>query len=194
MTTESGLIVKRYASALLDLAAEAKALESVEKDVQELAAMIEASPELVTLIENPLMGRAQQQNVMQALAEKAKFQDLTTKFLGVLVHNRRLVALSQILKAFLRELNRRRGGVEAKVQVAHALTPAQTEALKAQLSKTLGAQVTLTVEIDQSLLGGMIVTYGSRMIDDSVKRKLEMLQRAMNANENTTAKNQKEVG
>ena len=74
------------------------------------------------------------------------------------------------------------------MQTAYALTPAQTNALQEQLSKVLGARVSLNVEVNKDLLGGMIVTYGSRMIDDSVKRKLELLQRAMNANENAGVK------
>ena len=119
----------------------------------------------------------------KALAQKAKFQTLTANFLGVLAQNRRLPALGAVIGAFQSELRRRRGEVEAKVETAFALNPAQTNALQEQLSKAMGTNVTLNVEVNRDLLGGLVVTVGSRMIDDSVRRKLEKLQRTMNSGE-----------
>lgn len=177
--TTSGLIATRYASALLEMAGNAKALDKVEKDLQELAAMLQASPDLQSLVRNPLINRAQQHRAVAALANNAKFDKLTTNFLGVLVNNRRLSTLPAVIKAYRTEAARRRGEVEARVQTAYALTPAQTEALQKELAKALGSNVTLNVEVAKDLLGGMIVTVGSRMVDDSLKRKLERLKRTL---------------
>lgn len=177
--TTSGLIATRYATALLEMAVDAKALDKVEKDLQELAAMLQASPDLQSLVRNPLIDRTQQQKAVAALASHAKFDILTTNFLGVLVSNRRLSALPAVMKSFRTEVARRRGEVEARVQTAYALTPAQTDALQKELTKALGSNVTLNVEVEKDLLGGMIVTVGSRMIDDSLKRKLERLKRTL---------------
>lgn len=179
MSAKSGIVAKRYAAALLDMAAEAGAVEQVEKDFSELQQMLGASGDLRTLVSSPLAGRGQQGGVVAALADKAKFHKLTANFLGVLAQNRRLPALEGVIEAFRAELTRRRGGIEAKVQSAVALSPAQTKNLQEQLSKAMGAHVTMHVEVNKDLLGGMVVTVGSRMIDDSVKRKLEKLQRAM---------------
>jgi len=176
------------------MAAEAKVVDKIEKDMQDLAKMIAGSPELQKLINNPLMNRRQQQDGLFALAEKAKFQQLTGNFLGVVANNRRLPMLTQMIEAFERELRRRRGEVKAKVETAFALTPAQTDALQKQLSKAMGTNVTLNVEVNKDLLGGMIVTVGSRMIDDSVRRKLERLQRTMSSGSNENKVTLKEVG
>ncbi len=169
----------RYAVALIDIAAQAKALENVEKDLLELQAMLGSSPDLQNLLESPLVSREKQRKALSALADKAQFHTLTKNFIGVLARNGRLYAAQIIINTFRNELRRRRGQVEARVQTAHALTPAQTRALQEQLSKSTGSAVALNVEVNRDLLGGMIVTVGSRMIDDSVKRKLERLQRAM---------------
>jgi len=177
--TTSGLIARRYAAALLDMAAEAKALDKVEKDLQELAAMLKASPDLQALVRNPLIDRTQQKRAIEALSQSAKFDKLTGNFLGVLTQNRRLSSLEAVINAFRIEAARRRGEIDARVQTAYALTPAQTDALQKELSKALGSNVTLNVEVAKDLLGGMIVTVGSRMVDDSLKRKLERLQRTL---------------
>lgn len=177
--TQSGLMARRYATALLDMATAAKTLDRVEKDMHDFAAMLQASPELRALVRNPLIGRTQQQRAVKAVAEKSQFDQLSVNFLGVLAHNRRLSAVAEVIAAFHRECARRRGEVAARVQTAYALTPAQTEALQKELSQALGSQVALNVEVAKDLLGGMIVTVGSRMVDDSLKRKLERLKRTL---------------
>lgn len=174
------MVARRYAAALLDMAEESKAVEQVERDLLELQSMLQSSDDLKTMVASPLVNRGQQTATVAALADQAKFHKLTANFLGVLAQNRRLPVLNDVIEAFRIELTRRRGEVLAQVQSAVALSPAQTKALQEQLSKAMGTNVTLNVEVRKELLGGMIVTVGSRMIDDSVKRKLEKLQRAMN--------------
>lgn len=177
--TASGLIATRYATALLEMAVKAKALEPVERDMLDLSAMLQGSSELQALVRNPLIDRARQKRVIEALTRAAQFDRLTQNFLGVLAHNRRLAALDAVIKAFRTEAARRRGEVEARVQTAYALTPAQTQNLQKALAEALGSHVALNVEVEKDLLGGMIVTVGSRMIDDSLKRKLERLKRTL---------------
>lgn len=183
----------RYASAFLDMAAEKGVIQQVEQDMKDLGGMLAGSAELRALIENPLIGRIQQEKAVQALGAQAKFNELTLRFLGVLAQNRRLPGLPGILKAFATELRRRRGEVQAVVKTAYALTPAQTKALQEQLTQAMGSNVTLDVAVDKDLLGGMTVTVGSRMIDDSVRSKLERLQRAMTSGSNQNQRI-KEVG
>lgn len=193
-SSKNNLVARRYASALLDMADEAKSVEKIEKDMLALEAMLEGSEDLQRLIENPLMNRGAQQNGILAIATKAKFQKLTQNFLGVLVQNRRLGALPQVINAMKAELRTRRGEVEAKVVSAYALTPAQTNALQKDLSKAMGTNVTLSVEVDKELLGGMTVTVGSQMIDDSVRSKLDRLKRAMSSGSNQNQVKLEEVG
>ncbi len=183
VSSKSGLVATRYAAALLDMAEDGKAVEAVEKDIISLQGMIAESEDFQKMMQNPLITREQQSKAVLAIADKAGFQELTKNFLGVVVANNRLDILSVIAQAFQRELTKYRGDVEAKVQTAFALSPKQTKDLQKKLSEALGSNVTLDVEVDNDLLGGMVVTVGSRMIDNSVKRKLEMLRRAMNTNE-----------
>lgn len=193
-SSNTNLIAARYVAALLDMAEDAKLIDKVEKDLQDLSAMIENSADLQSLISNPLISRAQQKDGILTIAEKAKWQQLTGNFLGVLADNRRLPALPHIIKAFQDALRKRRGEVEAKIETAFALTPAQTDALQKELSKAMGTNVTLDVAVNKDLLGGMVVTVGSRMIDDSVRRKLERLQRTMSSGSNENQSHLKEVG
>jgi F-type H+-transporting ATPase subunit delta len=165
------------------MATDAQAVDKVEKDLLELQRMIESSADLQKVLNHPLINRAQQQKAVLALADKAGFQKITTQFLGVLADNRRLPALSGVIAAFQQALAKSRGEVQAKVETAFALTEAQTKFLQEQLSKAMGSTVTLNVTVNKSLLGGMVITVGSKQIDDSVKRKLERLRRAMNSNE-----------
>lgn len=192
-TSHASPVARRYAAAFLDLAAQANAVDKINSDMENIGVMMASSTDLRTLVDSPRLSRAAQGQALQALAAKAGFQQLTRNFLGVLAANRRVAELPGVLAAFRDELRRRRGEVVADVRSAFALTPAQTKNLQEQLSKSLGgAQVTLNVGVQKDLLGGMVVTVGSRMIDDSVKGKLERLRRAMNSNSNDVQ--QKEVG
>lgn len=187
------MVAVRYASAFLDMAAEQGVVQQVEADMGDLAAMLDGSADLRAMIHNPLTGRAAQKKAIMALAQQAKFNDLSVRFLGVLADNRRLAGLGPILKAFAAELRKRRGEVQAQVQTAFALTPAQTRALQEQLAKAMGTNVILDASVNKDLLGGMTVTVGSRMIDDSVRSKLDRLQRAMTSGSNQN-QHIKEVG
>lgn len=178
-SSSTGQVASRYAAALIDLAEKADSIQQIEKDFGDLEAMIASSADLASLIRNPLLNSAQQKAAILAISEKAAFSPLTNNFLGVLAQNRRLSALNGVIRALKLELDRRRGVVDARVQTAFALSDAQTKALQKSLSDAMGSNVTLNVEIDRDLLGGMIVTVGSRMIDDSVRRKLERLKRTL---------------
>jgi F-type H+-transporting ATPase subunit delta len=186
------LVAVRYAAVLLDMAAEAKAVDKVESDFVDLEKMVLESQDLQTMIDNPLISRTQQEKAIIAIAKKAKFNKLTVNFLGILAHNRRLNKLSAVVRAFKDELSARRGEVQAYVETAYVLTNAQTKALQDQLSKAMGTSVALNVEENSELLGGMVVTVGSTMIDDSVRCKLDKLKRAMGAGSND--QQLKEVG
>ncbi len=186
----SGLAAVRYATALMDVAHDSKKIDSVEKDLNELEAMIAGSEDLQQLIRSPLLSREQQIEAITAIAKKAKFQDITSNFLALLAENRRLPMLQNMINAAKMDISKRRGEIAADVKSAFKLTKAQEKALQESLSKAVGQVVAMNVSVDKDLIGGMVVTVGSQMIDDSVKRKLERLKREMqsNANMNTSAK------
>jgi F-type H+-transporting ATPase subunit delta len=174
----SGL-AQRYATALFDLADERKALDEVAGDLQSLRAMLRDSDDLRRLIRSPVLSREAQGKGIAALAQQAAISALTRNFLGLLAQNRRLFALPEVITGYLSRLAEKRGEVTAHVVSAQALTPAQREAVNEQLRKAVGRKVAVDIEIDPSLLGGMVVRVGSRMIDASLKSKLHRLQLAM---------------
>ncbi|MCB1556122.1 MAG: F0F1 ATP synthase subunit delta [Alphaproteobacteria bacterium] len=176
---DTNIVAARYAGTLVDLALEAGCLDKVAQDLSDLEGMMADSDALRHLVRTPLAGRADQRAALLALAEKAGFQTITTHFLGVLADNRRLAILDGVLHAFQAETTRRRGGVAARVATAFPLTATQEKNLGKALAKKTGGDVTLSVSIDEALLGGMVVTVGSLMIDDSVRGKLDRLGREM---------------
>lgn len=185
----SGAAALRYATALVDIALESGKSDAVEQDLIAFQTALVDSAELQNLTRSPLISRQDKQDAVQAIAKKAKFQDITSNFLALLAQNNRLSMVSGIINAVRMELSRRRGEISASVQSAFAMSPAQEKALQESLAKAMGQAVAVNVEVDKSLIGGMVVTVGSQMIDDSVKRKLERLKIAMKGgvNNNLTA-------
>ncbi len=174
-------IADRYASALFDLADEKKALDVVADDLRAVLKAAEESEDFVRFTRSLTLSREKQKSAMQAIAKKGKFNELTANFLGVIAGNRRLFALSAIAKRFLEELASRRGEMTAEVTSARPLTDAQMKALSDILKKSMGAKVSLEVYNNPDIIGGLIVKVGSKLIDSSVRSKLERLERAMKA-------------
>ena len=172
-------VAGRYALALLELADEKKQLDAVAEDLRGLLATIEGSADLTSMIRSPLFTRAEQSKAMASILEKAGVSDMTRRFVLVVSDNRRLFVLPQIIKAYLAELSRRRGEVTAEVTSAAQLTEAQQAALVEALKAKVGGKVQIDVKIDKSLIGGLIVRVGSRMIDNSLRSKLQRMQLAM---------------
>lgn len=169
----------RYATALFDLAVENKALEAVDGDLANLDAMLAASADLRRLVRSPVFSAEDQQRSMSALLDKAGVEGLVANFVGLIARNRRLFALPAMIEAFRTLLARHRGEVTAEVTSATALSDAQTSALKAALKASLGQDVQMAMRVEPDLLGGLIVKVGSRMVDSSLRTKLNSLKVAM---------------
>ncbi len=174
----SGL-AERYGVALFDLADERKELDAVATDLQVLRALLRDSADLRRLIRSPVLSREEQGKAIAAIAQQAGLSVMTRNFLGLLARNRRLFALPEMIGSFLNRLAQRRGEVTAQVLAAQDLSPAQRAAVDEQLRKAVGRKVAVDVQVDPSLLGGLVVKVGSRMVDASLKSKLHRLQLAM---------------
>lgn len=169
----------RYATALFGLATDGGAIDAVAADLENLSAMIERSSDLRSLIRNPLLGRDDQTKGIVAVAERAKFNILTRNFLGLVASKRRLFFLSRMIRDFSRLVSVARGEVDAEVASAVPLTPSQLAAVKKALVEAVGQEVILRTTVDESLLGGLIAKVGSRMIDNSLRTKIQNLKVAM---------------
>ncbi|WP_144379307.1 F0F1 ATP synthase subunit delta [Mesorhizobium amorphae] len=172
-------VAERYASSLFELALEAKSVAKVEADLNSFDALLAGSADLKRLIESPVFTTEEQVRAISAIADKAKISGLAGNFLRVVAGNRRLFAVPGMIKAFRRIAAEHRGETAAEVTSAHALTSAQEAELKAALKAVAGKDVAITVTVDPSLLGGMIVKMGSRQIDTSLKTKLNSLKLAL---------------
>jgi F-type H+-transporting ATPase subunit delta len=148
--------------------------------------MILSSADFQKALNSPLFDKKSLAAAVSAIADKAKLQGVTKNFLNVLVANGRLAALPSIIKAFAKNLSEKRGNVTVDVTVAQDLSAKQKKDLEDALAKGLGQKVAVRLKVEPSILGGMIVTVGSKMIDDSVARKLERLRISLGvqANEN----------
>ena len=169
----------RYATALFELARDASQLPTVESDLNALKSMLDTSEDLRLLVRNPVFSNDDQLKALQAIMKKAEFSELSQKFVGVVIGNRRLFALSDIIIAFRGLMSQHRGEVQASVTSAKALESHQIEDLKAALKSAVGRDVQMTAEVDADLLGGLIVKVGSRMIDTSLATKINNIQIAM---------------
>lgn len=169
----------RYASALFELAEADNQLDAVAKDLAELRTMIDDSNDLKRLIRSPVISRQDQGLVMMAIIEKAGMSDLVRRFVGLAAKNRRLFVLRSMINAFLERLAARRGETTAHVASAQALSDQQKQDLEAVLRDSLGNRVAIDAQVDPTLLGGMVVKVGSRMVDSSLKTKLQQLKLAM---------------
>ena len=169
----------RYAAALFELAKEQKQLDQVERDVAAFLAMLEISADLVRLVKSPVISAQAQVRALEAILAKAGISGFTGNFLKLIVRNRRLFAVADMLKAFQSLLARERGEVSADVASAHPLSAEQMQVLSDSLKTSIGKNVQIRTRVDPNLLGGLIVKVGSKMIDSSLRTKLNNLKVAM---------------
>jgi F-type H+-transporting ATPase subunit delta len=182
LAAESSLvagIAGRYATALFDLARDAGALDTVSADLDRLDAAIAGSPEFAALLRSPLFTRAEQAKGIAATLEKLGVGDLVRRFVGLVAHNRRAFALAGMIGAYRARLDVHRNRSTADVVAATPLSDRQLADLKAALAQSTKGEVNVRVKVDPDLLGGLTVKLGSRMIDASLRTRLNSLKHAM---------------
>jgi len=179
-TAEGGL-AGRYANAVFELATDQKAVDTVSADLASLRKALESSPDLARLVRSPVFSAADQEKALKSILEKMGASDLSIKFVLLLAQKRRLAALVPIIKAYESLVARSRGETEAEVTSARPLSGPEVEGLKAVLKSRLGKEPRLSTKVDPTLLGGLVVKVGSRMIDSSIRTKLDGLAAAMKA-------------
>jgi F-type H+-transporting ATPase subunit delta len=173
-TSVSG-VAGRYASALFELAKSEKSVDTVSADLDGFAKILEGSDDLQRLVRSPVFGADEQTAAMGAVLDKAKIGGLTGNFICLVARNQRLFALEDMVKGFRALAAADRGEISASVTSAQALSAAQVKSLQTALKSVTGKTVTLDQSVDASILGGLIVKVGSRMIDTSLKTKLNSL-------------------
>jgi F-type H+-transporting ATPase subunit delta len=170
----------RYANALFELALEEKALDAVKSDLERFDALVTANPDLNRLVRSPVYGADEQLKALSAILDKVGIGGLAANFLRVITTNRRLFAVRDMIRAFRALVAKHRGEVSAEVTVAETLNGENLEALKGALkSVTGGKDIDLDIKIDPAIIGGLVVKIGSRMVDSSLRTKLNAIKLAM---------------
>ncbi len=168
-------VAQRYASALFELACDESALEAVESDLLVFRSLLNESADLRRLISSPVFSAEDQERAIGAVTDKAGITGIVGNLVRLVARNRRLFTLPDILTGFQALLADHRGEITADVTSARALSETQTTALKAAMKASLGKDVTIHSRVDPAILGGLIVKVGSRMIDSSIKTKLNIM-------------------
>ncbi len=172
-------IADRYATAIFEIAQENKDLDGLEASLTDLSAALDDSAELRELISSPILARSDQKAAMAAIGQKMELTSVMQNVLGLMAEKRRLFVLPQLIKALRAKIADHRGEVTAEVVSAKALTKAQTDKLAKTLADKFGKNISIQASVDESIIGGLIVKVGSKMIDTSIAAKLNSLQNAM---------------
>jgi F-type H+-transporting ATPase subunit delta len=177
-TSVSG-VAGRYATALFELARDQKSVDSVRADVDKFASLLADNPDLQRLVRSPVFTSEVQGKALGAILDKSGIGGITANFLRVLTANRRLFAVNDVIRAFRAIVAKFRGEATADITVAEPLSDKNLDALKAALKSVSGKDVDLNVKIDPAIIGGLVVKLGSRMVDSSLRTKLNSIKLAM---------------
>ncbi|NHK28439.1 F0F1 ATP synthase subunit delta [Parvularcula flava] len=177
MTMAGSEVAQRYASAFFDLAQEEGKLDALESDLTAIGKAIEESDELKSLIASPVYSRAEKESAITAILANA--DPLTRNLAALMAGNGRLFALPGVIVAFRQLAAEARGEVSAEAVSAVKLSDDQQKRLRAEIEASIGKAVNLQTRVDETLLGGLIVKVGSKMVDSSLRTKLTRLKMAM---------------
>jgi F-type H+-transporting ATPase subunit delta len=169
----------RYATALFELARDEKSIDAVKADLDKFEALLSESADLKRLVRSPVFSADAQLKALTAVLDKAGVTGIAANFLKVLTRNRRLFAIGDVIRAFRALVARFKGEATADITVAERLSDRNLDALKTALKSVTGKDVALNVKVDPSIIGGLVVKLGSRMVDSSLRTKLNSIKHAM---------------
>jgi F-type H+-transporting ATPase subunit delta len=169
----------RYATALFELARDEKSIDAVRADLDQFNAMLTESADLTRLVRSPVFSSDAQSKALSAVLDQAGITGISANFLKVLTANRRLFAVADVIRAFNALVAKYKGEATADVTVAETLSDKNLDALKTALKAVTGKDVTLNVKVDPSIIGGLVLKLGSRMVDSSLRTKLNSIKHAM---------------
>ena len=169
----------RYATALFDLARETNAIDAVKADLERFDALVAENPDLNRLVRSPVFSAAEQLQALSAVLDRAGIGGVAAKFLKLVTMNRRLFAARDMVRGYRELVALHKGEATAEVTVAERLKDDHVAALKSALKAVSGKDVDLAIKIDPAIIGGLVVKLGSRMVDTSLRTKLNAIRHAM---------------
>ena len=171
--------VQRYAHALFPLSRDAKVVDSVSKDLQNLKDIINNDEKLLSLVKNPSVNKSEKNSVFNAIAKKIELSKLTLNFIGVIIRKNRVNYLLDIINSFENLIASLRGEKSAIITSATELSDAEVKDIKIKLKEKFDSDFIIDVKIDPKLIGGLKIQVGSQMIDSSIKNQLQLLKEKM---------------
>jgi F-type H+-transporting ATPase subunit delta len=169
----------RYATALFELARETNAIDAVKADLERFDTLVAENPDLNRLVRSPVFSAAEQLQALSAVLDRVGIGGLAAKFLKLVTMNRRLFAARDMVRGYRELVALHKGEATAEVTVAERLKDDHVAALKSALKAVSGKDVDLAIKIDPAIIGGLVVKLGSRMVDTSLRTKLNAIRHAM---------------
>jgi len=169
----------RYATALFELARETHSIDTVKADLERFDAMVGESADLNRLVRSPVFSAAEQLQALSAVLDRAGIGGLAAKFLKLVTMNRRLFAARDMVRGYRELVALHKDEATAEITVAERLKDDHVAALKSALKAVSGKDVDLNIKIDPAIIGGLVVKLGSRMVDTSLRTKLNTIRHAM---------------
>ena len=170
-----GVVGKRYANALFQLAVEAQAVERIGRDLKDFAATWTQSRDLRNAFENPSVSQQTRSTILRDIAQQTSMHDRTRNLLLLLADRRRLGYVAEVAEAFEALTEARSGKVRAEVRSASALPASYFTELERALRAATGREVVVVHEVDPSLIAGVVTKVGDQVFDGSVKSNLAEL-------------------
>ena len=172
-------IAQRYATAVFEIAKENKRLDKLEANLGDLHTALQESADLRDLLHSPILTREVQGQAIKAIAKKMGLIPALQNALSLMATKRRLFVVPQMVAQLREMIAAHKGEVTADVVSAKALTDAQAKKLSETLTSKFGQDVKINASVDETLIGGLVVKVGSKMIDTSIRSKLNSLQNVM---------------
>ena len=176
--TPSGM-AGRYATALFELALEAKALDAIAEELTRFDNLVQENADLTRLVRSPVFTADEQVRALAEILDKTGIGGLAAKFLRLVAQNRRLFAVRAMIRAYKALVARHKGEVTAQVTVAEPLSERHRDALTDALKSVTKQDVQIDLRVDPAIIGGLVVKLGSRMVDSSLRTKLNAIKLAM---------------
>jgi F-type H+-transporting ATPase subunit delta len=172
-------VANRYALALFELAQDSGAIDVVKADLDRFDALVVESPDFARLVRSPVFSAHEQLQALSAVLDRAGIGGLAARFLKLVTTNRRLFAAGDMIRECGKFVARHKGEATAEITVAEQLKDDHVAALRAALKAVSGKDVDLRIKVDPAIIGGLVVKLGSRMVDSSLRTKLNSIRHAM---------------
>jgi len=170
---------KRYAEALSANISDASLLEKALENLKSFDEAVKAEPQLDQFFKHPSMALDKKNKVVEDICSRLGVDKKVSNLMTLLNDRDRMLYLGKIVEYFELEVDSRLNRMRVHVTSAHPLTTANTDRLKVALNKILGKTILIDTDVDESLIGGIMLRIGDQVADDTIRNRLEILKRTI---------------